>query len=110
MRIVDVLDHGLAGVENVCVRHMVEEQEQVIRRGRHRFVEVLHFRRILADESRPGSHCAVHADAVMVCAMPLPPAILLRRRDSRSVMASQNVGKRSGSERSRVALVRVPGR
>ena len=39
VRIVDVLDQRLAGVEHVVVGHVVHEQQQLVRAGFERFVD-----------------------------------------------------------------------
>ena len=75
MTVVDVLDHGFAVVELVGVRHVVEEKQQVVGCGGGGLVHLRHFGRILTHEAGSRRDGAVHADAQVVGAMPLAPAI-----------------------------------
>ncbi len=77
VRVVDVLNHGFARLQHVSVGHMMKEKQQLVRSCFQRPVYLGYWRRILPDVARAGSRCAIHADAVMVGAVPLPPSVVL---------------------------------
>src|SRR5690349_19250362 len=108
MRIVDVLDYRFPGRELVGVWHMMEEEQQFIRRGCERLIHLCHFGTVLCGVARAGSDAAIHAYAVVIGAMPLPPSIALRRLYARPVMRSGDVRQCSGAERSGVVFVDAP--
>src|SRR6266568_6609731 len=110
MRIVDVLDNGLAGMQHVCIWHVMHEEQQLIRAVREWLINLLLFGRILPDVSGPSRNCAVHANALRIGAVPLAPAVPLRRFDSGAIMWAQNVGESTRSERPCIALIDVPRR
>ena len=92
----------------VRVRHMVHEEDQIVRTRRQRLVDGSHWRRILADEPGAGSRRPIHADALLVGAVPLAPAVALRRLDARPVVRARDIGQRLRAERPRVVLVGRP--
>src|SRR5215469_9504469 len=106
--VVEVLHQGIAGVEDVSIGNMVEKQQQIVGTVGERLVDLLHIRRILTNETRSGGDRAIHADALMVGAMPLSPAVSLRGLRSRIVMISGNVGESSDAEVAGIALINVP--
>ena len=59
----------------------MEEQQQIVRRGREGFVHLRDLRRILAREARSRCDAAVHADALGVVAVPLAPAVAFAALD-----------------------------
>src|ERR1051326_4678888 len=77
VRVVDVLHDRLPGAETIRVWQMMEEDDQVLGRGCDRLVHLRDSRRILARVSRSGGDAAVHADALVVGADPLSPAVAL---------------------------------
>ena len=109
MRIVDVLDDGFALVEFVRVRHVMEEEKQVVGRGGSGFVDLRNLGRILADKAGAGGDGAVYADTFMIGLVPLAPAVALAGLDVGAVVAAGNVGERLQAERAGVAFVRGPG-
>src|SRR5665213_2827916 len=109
MRIVDVLNYRFPGVKHVGVWHVVHEQEKTIGTGGERFVNASYFGWVLTDVSGAGRDGAIHANAAVVRANPLAPAVALRGFDIGSVMAVQNIGERAQPEWARVALIDAPG-
>ena len=107
VRVINVLNYRLSGMQPVSVRHVVKETEAVRRPGTRKASPRLPG---TARQSPCRGRAAVHADALMVGAMPLAPAVTLRRLDPRPVVASQNVGQRSCAQRTGVAFVDTPGR
>src|SRR6202021_257029 len=103
--VVDVLDDGFSGTQNVFIAHVMEKQEKCVRTVVERFIKPLHFGRILGDESSSRRYRPIHANSLVIGAMPLSPAILLGGLRSRIVVISENVGEGSRTERSGVALV-----
>ena len=65
-RVVDVLDDGLAAVQPVRVRHVVEEQQQLVGAGAHVLVAGGPRLGEQAGEAGAGGDAAVHADAVAI--------------------------------------------
>src|SRR5439155_14899102 len=108
VRVINVLDYCLTGFQPIRVRHMMEKQEQGIRRGGKSFELLLDGRRILPHEACSRCDSAVHANALVIGAVPLAPTVVFRRSDSWAVMASQDVGERPGPERTGVILIGGP--
>ena len=78
MRIVDMLDDGLAGVEFVAIRNVVEKEKQFIGCCRQRLILFCDGWGILRGVTRASGGGAVHADAIVIGAVPLAPAVSLR--------------------------------
>src|SRR5215813_672238 len=93
VRIIDVLDHGLTRMEDVGIRHVVHEQQQLVGTGCERLVHPRHRRAILTDETGACSNGAVHPDALFVSAVPLAPAISLGRFNRGTVVNAYDVGQ-----------------
>ena len=108
MGVVNVLDHGFAGLQHARVRNMVEEKEQLVRSGFRRLIQLGYRRRILPDIARAGGHGAIHPHPLMVSAVPLAPTVVLGRFHSGAVVTSENVRQCLGPQRTRVALIDLP--
>ena len=108
MRIVQVLDDGLAGVQLVSVRHVVQEQQQLVRTGRQRLVDLGDRGPVLPDVPGAGRDGAVHADALFVGAMPLSPAVALGCLHRHAVVIAHDVGEGLQAERTGVVLEGPP--
>ena len=84
VRIVDVLDDRFPRVQHMGVGHVVEEEEQIVGTVRQWFVEFLDCGWVLGDEAGSRGDGAIHADGLVIGAMPLSPAIVfggLEERD-----------------------------
>src|SRR5579863_9384464 len=108
MRIVDVLDDSLAGVEDVGIGDVMEEEEKFVGRGGERFVHFGDLLRILAGKTGAGGDGAIHSDAEVIGAVPLSPAVFFGGFDAGSVVAAKNVGEGLCAERAGVAFVGAP--
>ena len=75
MRIINVLDDGFAGMKHVSVRDVMEKEQQLVGRRSWRFVELRNERRILSHITGASGDAAIHADTVMIGAVPLAPAV-----------------------------------
>ena len=106
--VVDVLDDGFSVVQFVGVGHVVEEEQQVVGRGGGGLVDLRDFWRVLADVARAGGDGAIHADAFVIGAVPLAPAVVFAGLDVRAVVAAGDVGERLQAERAGVVFVRGP--
>ena len=78
VRVVEILDDGFAVVELIRVRHVVEEEKQVVGRGGSGLVDLRNFRLVLAGEACSGGDRAIKADAFMIGLVPLAPAVVAR--------------------------------
>ena len=90
------------------VRHVMHEEQQIVRTRLERFVHRAHRPAVLADESGAGRDRAIHADALVVGAVPLSPAVALGRFDGDAVVIADDVGQRLQPERAGVVLVGRP--
>src|ERR1700751_3910038 len=108
MRVVHRLNDRLARMQDMRVRHVVKEQQQIVRTVGDILIQLLHSGRVLADEAGSRGYGPIHADALIVCPVPLPPSVLLRGLRAWTVVRSQNVGERSYSEWARVILICAP--
>src|SRR6267143_2304955 len=108
MRVVNVLNHSFAGLQHACVGHVVKEEQQLVRRGFQRLVQLGSWRRILSYIAGPGGHGTIHADPVTVSAVPLAPAVALGRFHSGSVVTSKNVRECLGSKWAGVVFIDFP--
>src|SRR5689334_22411749 len=95
-------------MENMRVRNMMHEKQQVIRASRQRLIELSCFGRVLPDVSRPGGHSAVHTDALIVSTDPLTPAVALSGLNVGTIVAAQNISERPHAERPGVPFVDAP--
>ena len=93
VRVIDVLNHRLSGMQRVSVGHVVEKQKQLVGSSLRGLVEPCHAGGVLRNKTSARGRAAIHADAFMISPVPLAPAISLRRLDPGPVVASQNVGQ-----------------
>ncbi len=107
--VVDVLDDGFAVVQLVGVRHVVEEDEQVVGSGGWVLVESGDFRRVLSNVAGSGGDGAVHAYSQVVGVVPLAPAVAFARFDVGAVVAASDVSEGLHAERAGVVHVGGPG-
>src|SRR5580704_14117010 len=105
-----MLDDRLSRTQDVGVRDMMEKKQQFVRRGVRGFIHLRDGCAILIDIPRARGCRAIHADAVVVGAMPLSPAVSFGGLDSRSEMAAQNIGDRACAKWTRVTFIESPGR
>ncbi len=108
VRVVEVLDHRLSALEHVRVRHVVEPEQQVVRRRLYALECGCYFAWVLAREPRPVPHRPVHADAVAVRSRPLAPRVIVHRLRIRAVVVVRDVRQRLDPQVARVVLVRRP--
>ena len=94
VRIVDGLDHRLAGMQLVCVWDVMEEEQQVVGTSRQRFEHCGDGGAVLADVAGSGGNGAVHAHALLIGAVPLSPAVTLGRFHVHSVVVAGDIGER----------------
>ena len=93
------------------VRHVMHEEQQVVRTVVSSDSYIWRTgRRILADVAGAGRDRAIHADALVVGAMPLSPAVALRRFDRDAVVIADDVGERLQAERARCSSRRCATR
>ena len=96
VRVVDALHQCFAAVQFVVVRHVVEEQQKVIRRGCGSGILCCKFRRVLLRVACAG-RAALHADAVLFSLEPLAPSVALCRLDARAEVVAKDVGQRTNA-------------
>ena len=72
-------------------------------------VNLRHFGRILACVAGAGRDAAVHADARVVGAVPLAPAVVFAGFDVGAVVAAGDVGEGLHAQRAGVVLIGRPG-
>src|ERR1035441_6861484 len=108
MRVVDMLNHGLSRMQPIRVRYVMHEEQQVVGHGAQLLIHTRELRWILADKARPGGARPVYPHTVVIRSDPLPPAIPLRRLDTRTVMHMDNVGKSANTQGPRIVLVDAP--
>src|SRR5208283_5370039 len=82
----------------------------MVRCSGYGLVHSRHWCGVLPNVPSSGRHGAIHSNSIVVAAMPLAPAVSLGGFDVGSVVTSQDVGKRSGTERPGVVFVGTPGR
>src|SRR5215467_8203788 len=75
VRVVDMLNHRFPGLQQARVRHMVKEQQQLIRSPSDRLVLFSYRRPILAGVARSRRQAAVHSYSFPVRTVPLAPTI-----------------------------------
>ena len=86
----------------------MEEQQQIVGRGRGVLVELRNAGRILTRVACAHGDGAIHADAFMIGAMPLAPAVVLAAFNAGAVVAAGDVGERLQAERAGVVHVGGP--
>ena len=106
--VIDILDYSFAVVQNVRVRNVMHEEEEVVGAGVDVFVDLGEFRRVLANVSGSSGDGAIHANAGGICAKPLAPAVTLGGLDTGAEVIAEDVSERADAEVARVLLVDVP--
>src|SRR5260370_35415174 len=96
-------------METVLIGDVMHEKQQFVRTHVYRFKSCGHGGRILADKSCSCRDGAVHTDALLVGTMPLTPAVTFGRPDAWPIMDTNNMGQRSGAQRTRVLFIGGPG-
>jgi hypothetical protein len=114
--VVDMLDYGFAVMDDMRVRDVVHEEEQIIGAGAEVLIDLCKLRWILADVAGAGSDGAVHADsgvavwaAGAIASEPLAPAVALGGFDAGTEVVAEDVGEGADAEVAGVLLVGMPG-
>src|ERR1017187_7945674 len=109
MRVVEVLDYGLAGVQPVGVGNVVEEEQQIVGAGFQGFVHLCNNWPILSRVAGALGHGAFQNYALFVGIVPLASPVAFGSFDAHVGVVADNIGEGLQAERAGVVFVRAPG-
>src|SRR5450756_201281 len=104
MRIVEMLDHRLAGVKFVGIGNMVEEEQQLVGTGFQGFVHLGNNWTVLSSVAGAFGDGTLHAGALIVGIVPLAPAVAFGGFDADAVVVANNISEGLEAERAGIVL------